>query len=675
MSKKADKLKRIETKRNEKIEEFKEVRTMKVAMLKKIGTKVVLAFAGVTIFIVVTLCLLTAYIYKANTKDLIHKANNTAFVVFENAIADIGGDVDLLAYSYKNESNFQRAIEADNIDSIEVTLTRDIKAKDMFAAIYDKNGDLMGTIGDVPENINEHNSIDYGESSGVFTDAAIALSYRSYYDVLNEGKKIGGIAIGYDLSNPKLVDAIKAESECEATLFAGNTRLNTTIIDPKTNERVLGTTMLPEIEQQVLVEEQTIEGENFIVTSNMLFKYKPLYGVDGGVAGAIFIGAPTTDLDKLFSDSTLTIFAGAMIVTIIFMVCVAAVIKNNVTRPIEKIMGQAQSIRDGNLNMEPVEIKAQNETGALAMTMNETVKNLNDYISDISRVLTAMANRDFTVSSDMDYKGDFKKLIDAVMLIKNNMNAFLRQLNDAASFVNTNATQMADSAERVAAGTTEQAATVQQFSASIIEISSNVNKNAEDAQNVKQFSNGVETKINEQNAKMEEMLVAMKEIEERSSEIQKIIKSIDDIAFQTNILALNAAVEAARAGESGKGFAVVADEVRNLATKSTDAARNTTTLIQASIDAVQRGSNLVTETAASLTDIVTLSKNTNDLIENISRQSEEQASSLREITAGLNQINDVIQQNSAIAEESHASSEELSQQSAKLDGMVNEYKI
>ena len=666
-------------KKEQRRKELKELKTKKLSLLHRIGTKIGLAFGIVTISLIVALCILTAIIYKKEAKALLHQANNTAFAVFENEIDQVGNAVDLLAYTCKYDSSFQQALSSKNFDSIEITLTRELQSKKMFAVVYDDTANVIGIIGDAPDNAMQYNSIQNGESSGIFTDVAIPLSYRSYYNVFYSAsygnKTIGGIVVGYDLSNPQLVDNIKESSNCEATLFSGNTRLNTTIIDPKTNERVLGTTMLPQIEQQVLVEKKTVEGENFIVISNMLYKYKPVYGVDNTVVGAMFIGAPTTNLDAAFSKATINIFFGAMLVTIAFLFFVTSIVRKDVSEPIEKIVRQAQNIRDGKLSTEPVKLRTRNETGVLAEAMNETMSNLNTYISDISRVLTAMANRDFTADSSIKYVGDFERLIDSVKLIEHNMNGFLHTLNEAAYSVNTNASQMADSAERVAAGTTEQAATVEQFSASIIEISNNVNKNADDAQNVKQLSNDVETKINAQNVQMEEMLRAMKEIEERSAEIQKIIKSIDDIAFQTNILALNAAVEAARAGEAGKGFAVVADEVRNLATKSTDAAKNTTNLIQASIDAVRHGSALVTDTASSLQDIVELSKNTNGLIEGISRQSEEQASSLREITAGLNQINDVIQQNSAIAEESHAASEELSEQAEKLSGMVEEYKI
>lgn len=642
--------------------------------MNKSGTRITFWMALDMILIVVLLCFITAGVYKQQTKELMLQTNQAAFAVFEGELMDTGKDVDYVAASYARDPGLIAAMKRGDAAAVQSVMSKALDAKNMFGAFFDKGGQLIASVGGtLPSQLQGELAAQGAIQSGYYKDEAMPLSYRTYQDVIEGEARVGGLMIGYDLTNSEMVDNIKEKAGTEATLFNGNTRVNTTIVDKETNQRVIGTTMAPAIEEQVLGQGMQISGETFVVNENMLYEYKPLKGNDGEIIGAMFVGSPTASMDGLFRKSTIMLLAGALGLATFCLVVLYLFIKRGVTDPINKVVALADRIRDGELHAAPLQIKQTNEAGVLAQTMNKTVENLNAYISDMTALLDAIARRDLTKESDLTYAGDFEALKTATQSIQQNIRAFLREIDSAASVVYSNASQMADSAERMAAGATEQAATIQQFSASIGEITTNVDHNAEDAVSVKKLSDQVQLKIDQQNEKMGEVLVSMKEIEERSAKIQKIIKNIDDIAFQTNILALNAAVEAARAGQAGKGFAVVADEVRNLATKSTAAARDTTQLIQASIEAVQKGSGLVTETAESLDDIVGLSKRTNTLIDNISQHSGEQAMALREVSAGVSQISDVVQQNSAAAEESHAASEELSKESERLSELIREY--
>ena len=240
--------------------------------------------------------------------------------------------------------------------------------------------------------------------------------------------------------------------------------------------------------------------------------------------------------------------------------------------------------------------------------------------------------------------------------------------------VNLASEQVSNGAQLLAQGATEQAASVEDLSIIIGDMTEKININAQNAQDAEILFKSTTNATMESNEKMKEMILAMTEISEKSNEISKIIKTIDDIAFQTNILALNAAVEAARAGEAGKGFAVVADEVRNLAQKSAEAANNTTVLIEGTVEAVNNGSKIADETAKSLIEIVEASGKTTDMMINIAKASKQQALSAQSIRESIEQISSVVQTNSATAEESSAASEELNVQSRLLKEIVDKFE-
>jgi methyl-accepting chemotaxis protein len=334
-----------------------------------------------------------------------------------------------------------------------------------------------------------------------------------------------------------------------------------------------------------------------------------------------------------------------------------------------------EGLSEGDLHSEVPQVNTNDEIGVLSRSFSSTVHTLNGYVGEISSVLKSLEDGDCTVETEQDYKGDFVEVKNALNAIVSNLNTMISNINMSAEQVATGAEQVSSASQALSQGATEQASSIEELSASLTEIASKVNNNASNAALANQLSLKASSEVVHGNEQMQQMVKAMADISNTSSEIGKIIKTIEDIAFQTNILALNAAVEAARAGAAGKGFAVVADEVRNLASKSAEAAKNTTALIENSLKAVENGTRIADETAKSLNVIIETSKKTSNLIGEISTASNDQATSINQVTQGVDQISAVVQTNSATSEESAATSEELSGQAQMLKNTLSVYKL
>lgn len=289
--------------------------------------------------------------------------------------------------------------------------------------------------------------------------------------------------------------------------------------------------------------------------------------------------------------------------------------------------------------------------------------------------MDSLAEGDLTVEMDMDYLGEFASIRESGNKIIASLNDTLGQLHIASDQVSSGSDQVASGAQALSQGATEQASSVEELVATLNTLSDQVNQTASNSRDVNNLVLETAGEINNSNVKMEHMMEAMTKINDCSSEIEKIIKTIEDIAFQTNILALNAAVEAARAGEAGKGFAVVADEVRNLASKSAEAAKDTTILIGNSLTAVAEGNQIASDTQKSLLSVVGSTQQIETNMASITEASNMQAEGLQQVTLGIDQISSVIQTNSATAEQSAAASEELFSQSTLLKSLVNRFRL
>ncbi len=380
--------------------------------------------------------------------------------------------------------------------------------------------------------------------------------------------------------------------------------------------------------------------------------------------------------EKLFRaiSNTEIISAVTIVVTLVASILLVLYILGKIVRPLGIITESSQHLSKGKLGFQ-IDIKSQNEIGVLADSLNTSVKNLKLYISDISRILNEMAGGNLSGESNIEYIGDFVEIQRAIGIISDQMSQTMEQIHAASSQVDAGANQVADGAQNLAQGATEQASEVDNLTQMIERITEQINENAKSASITARETDSVGGKISRCNSQMQEMTDAMNQISSFSDEIQHIIKTIEDIAFQTNILALNAAVEAARAGSAGKGFAVVADEVRNLAAKSADAAKNTTEPIEKMLQMVQNGSKLTTLTQDSLQSVVEGADTVSEQIKMISEASAAQETAIQHIKESIDQISTVIQSNSATSEESAAASQQLAGQAQVLKGLIGKFQL
>lgn len=376
---------------------------------------------------------------------------------------------------------------------------------------------------------------------------------------------------------------------------------------------------------------------------------------------------------NMAQKATVSILIVLTIVTIVFSVYIVL----SITKPVREIDSVARKIADGQLN-ESIHYNSKDELGVLAVNFNKTVTRLRDYVNyidEISKVLDEVANGNLMFQLSYDYAGEFAKVKHALEHISDSLNQTLTQINQSAEQVASGSDQVASGSQALSQGATEQASSIEELAATINDISQQVSQNADNASNASAKAAVVGEQLTSSNESMKQMTEAMDEISEKSAQIGKIIKTIEDIAFQTNILALNAAVEAARAGEAGKGFAVVADEVRNLASKSAEASKDTALLIEGSIHAVEKGTQIANATADQLVQVVAGTEEIVTTIDTIAKASKNQADSINQVTQGVDQISSVVQTNSATAEESAAASEELSGQAQIMKSLVGRFKL
>jgi len=402
--------------------------------------------------------------------------------------------------------------------------------------------------------------------------------------------------------------------------------------------------------------------------------YAPVSGSNGW---SLCVNAPVGDFTGGVT-TTITVSAILMLIFLSFTLWGSLYISRSLSVPVNIFVDRISRLADGDVTSPLQDFKTETaEFENLRQSIQKTLGNTDAVITDIDYLLSEISdgNLDLNSRATDRYVGDYSHILTSIRLLKKSLTESFGNILEVSEQVSAGSSQVSSGAQALAQGATEQASSIQELSASIAEISSHVKENAEDALKARDLSASTAEIMQGSVQNMAFAREAMEKIESTSKNIGKVIKAIDDIAFQTNILALNAAVEAARAGAAGKGFAVVADEVRNLSQKSAEAAKSTTALIESSIEAVEKGSALVNRTGDSFAEVSAKNSEVVRLVDSISVQAQEQSTAVSQVSIGIEQVSSVVQMNSATSEESAAASEQLSGQAAVLKELVGRFRL
>ena len=522
--------------------------------------------------------------------------------------------------------------------------------------------------------------------SVIFAVAMCVTMFRSLTTkMLKERCTSGTNMLAYILSQTdedadmdQMLDGLKSRMGCEFTIFQGDTRAYTTVIQD--GKRVVGTKLSSDLSKTILQQGQSFVGKATILGEDYLASYVPTRNAEGKVDGLIFAGISSAEANQ---QTYMTVIMSSLVSIGVIIVCIMIMtpyLKKTVSTPLAEITQVAGRLEKGDLGLASgqeiaIDVHSKDEVGDLAQIFRATIQRLREYIGEISSVLDSIASGDLTISARQEYVGDFVSIKRSIDSIESKLNDTMGQIRSSAEQVASGSDQVSNSAQSLAQGATEQASSVEELSATVNDIAENAKTTAQATREAGQFVEQAGAQLGISVEYVKQLNTAMEKISSSSEEISKIIAAIENIAFQTNILALNAAVEAARAGAAGKGFAVVADEVRNLATKSDEAAKATKDLIDSSISAVTEGTEAVSKVTDALSRTTVSAGQVTTMMDTVVSAVESQTQAIMQVTEGIDQISAVVQTNSATSEECAAASEELSSQASLFQRLVSSFRL
>ena len=637
--------------------------------MSKVGFSILAVILSTAVVITFFLIVSSQRSLTKMTDEILQDEAQSFVKIMKGDISELDTETQKLLNSISLDTAISFALTTSNANSAEAIFNKHSMDESAFAAFFGADGSLIYSSDKFPKEVTLETA-----HNGLNSD-----SESMFYCCSKEIEGQGSIIVGYDMRSYNHLDAVREKTGGHFTIFKDNIRYATTILDENGN-RLEGSEMSDEIADKVLNKGQTYIGQTKINGSNYVVCYEPITDYSGKTVGAYFGGYETHVVDSLLNKKVMVmVFVGiglTVVITAVAVIICNKLIKRKILTPVERIGEMTKEMNKGNLGFEISDVKREKDEVGELLSQVETMKNtLHGYISDLSRVLGSIANGDFTKHTEEVYSGDFIELNQSAELISEQMRNIISKINETSDKVNTDASASAKSSDILASGTIRQAAAIEQLSASLNEITAKVTETAEKSHGAMELANNGSEVLEEQHNYMGQMTTAMEKISAQSAEIERINKTIDDIAFQTNILALNAAIEAARAGEAGKGFAVVADEVRNLAAKSAEAVQSTSTLIAAAVSAVSEGSEIAQKNAESLNSVVEIFDRTKKMIDDISSAAEYESQSIEQVSNGITEISNVVQQTSAAAQEIAASCQELNGQAVELHDEVKMFVI